>query len=142
MIETKDLKKTYGGLHALQGIDLTVEKGDLFGFIGPNGAGKTTTIRILTTLLEPTSGDAFVAGHSVRGNKSAIRGLVGYMPDSFGVYRDMTVTEYLHFFAAAWSCAKRSSSFRGGLSIALSSSSMRTGPVRPALSSSSTASCF
>lgn len=102
MIETQDLKKTYGALHALQGINLKVEKGDLFGFIGPNGAGKTTTIRILTTLLEPTSGDAFIGGHSVWKDKANIRGLVGYMPDSFGVYRDMTVTEYLHFFAAAY----------------------------------------
>jgi ABC-2 type transport system ATP-binding protein len=102
MIETKDLKKTYGSLNALQGLNLKVEKGDIFGFIGPNGAGKTTTIRILTTLLEPTSGDAFVDGHSVWKDKAKIRGLVGYMPDSFGVYRDMTVTEYLHFFAAAY----------------------------------------
>ena len=102
MIRTQDLKKTYGSLNALQGINLSVEKGDIFGFIGPNGAGKTTTIRILTTLLEPTSGDAFVGGYSVWKDKAKIRGLVGYMPDSFGVYRDMTVTEYLHFFAAAY----------------------------------------
>jgi ABC-2 type transport system ATP-binding protein len=102
LIETKKLAKNYGSLHALRGIDLLVNEGDLYGFIGPNGAGKTTTIRILTTLLEPTSGEAFVCGKSVWKDKQEIRGLIGYMPDSFGVYRDMTVVEYLHFFAAAY----------------------------------------
>ena len=102
MIETKQLKRTYGALSALKGIDLLVNDGDLYGFIGPNGAGKTTTIRILTTLLEPSSGEATVGGFSVWKQKQEIRGIIGYMPDSFGVYRDMTVTEYLHFFAAAY----------------------------------------
>jgi ABC-2 type transport system ATP-binding protein len=102
MIRTEKLAKTYQNLSALKGIDLQVESGDLFGFIGPNGAGKTTTIRILTTLLEPSSGDAWVDGLSVWHDKDKIRGVIGYMPDSFGVYRDMTVVEYLHFFAAAY----------------------------------------
>jgi ABC-2 type transport system ATP-binding protein len=102
VIRTVNLRKEYSGVTALKGIDLVVEEGDLFGFIGPNGAGKTTTIKILTTLLEPTSGDAFVGGFSVWDRKDEIRGLIGYMPDSFGVYRDMKVTEYLHFFAAAY----------------------------------------
>ncbi len=102
VIRTVNLRKEYSGVTALKGIDLVVEEGDLFGFIGPNGAGKTTTIKILTTLLEPTSGDAFVGGYSVWDRKDEIRGLIGYMPDSFGVYRDMKVTEYLHFFAAAY----------------------------------------
>jgi len=107
VIRTKALTKTYGGLSALKGINLEVNEGDLFGFIGPNGAGKTTTIRILTTLLEPSSGQATVNGHSVWKDKALIRGIVGYMPDSFGVYRDMTVTEYLHFFAAAYGIPNR-----------------------------------
>lgn len=102
MIETTNLTKTYGTFEALRGIDLRVEEGDVFGFIGPNGAGKTTTIRILTTLLEPTAGSAKVAGHDVLEDKAAIRKLIGYMPDNFGVYRDMTVLEYMHFFAAAY----------------------------------------
>jgi ABC-2 type transport system ATP-binding protein len=102
VITTKGLTKTYGQLQALRGIDLEVHEGDLFGFIGPNGAGKTTTIRILTTLLEPTKGEATVGGFSVWNQKQEIRGIIGYMPDSFGVYRDMTVVEYLHFFAAAY----------------------------------------
>jgi ABC-2 type transport system ATP-binding protein len=107
MISTSKLTKQYGALPALRGIDLDVHDGDLYGFIGPNGAGKTTTIRILTTLLEPSSGEATVAGLSVWKDRDKIRGIIGYMPDSFGVYRDMTVTEYLHFFAAAYGIPTR-----------------------------------
>jgi ABC-2 type transport system ATP-binding protein len=107
MIRTTDLTKRYGSTEALKGIDLHVEEGDLFGFIGPNGAGKTTTIRILTTLLEPSAGEATVAGFSVWTQKDQIRSMLGYMPDSFGVYRDMTVSEYLHFFAAAYGIPSR-----------------------------------
>lgn len=102
MIQTTNLIKHYGDFEALRGIDLLAESGDIYGFIGPNGAGKTTTIKILTTLLEPTGGDAFIDGRSVWDDKDAVRSMVGYMPDSFGVYPDMTVTEYLHFFAAAY----------------------------------------
>ena len=102
MIETVGLKKTYGTFEALRGIDLKVDKGDVYGFIGPNGAGKTTTIRILTTLLEPTEGHATVDGIDVWTHREDIRGIIGYMPDNFGVYRDMTVNEYLQFFAAAY----------------------------------------
>src|SRR3954467_6506938 len=102
MIETRDLTKKYGEMFAIRSIDLKLEQGDLFGFIGPNGAGKTTTMRILATLLEPTWGEASVCGHSVYKNPKEIRRLVGYMPDFFGVYDDMTVIEYLEFFAAAY----------------------------------------
>jgi ABC-2 type transport system ATP-binding protein len=102
VIQTTNLIKHYGDFEALRGIDLLAESGDIYGFIGPNGAGKTTTIKILTTLLEPTGGDAFIDGRSVWDDKDAVRSMVGYMPDSFGVYPDMTVTEYLHFFAAAY----------------------------------------
>lgn len=102
VIETRDLTKKYGDMFAIRSIDLKLEQGDLFGFIGPNGAGKTTTMRILATLLEPTWGEASVCGHSVYKNPKEIRRLVGYMPDFFGVYDDMTVIEYLEFFAAAY----------------------------------------
>ena len=107
MIETRNLRRVYGSLEALKGIDLHIEEGDVYGFIGPNGAGKTTTIRILTTLLEPTAGEAFVGGLSVWEEKEEVRRIIGYMPDSFGVYRDMTVTEYMHFFAAAYGIPRR-----------------------------------
>ena len=107
MIKTTGLSKSYGDFIALRGIDLDVAAGDIYGFIGPNGAGKTTTIKILTTLMEPTGGDASVAGKSVWDDKDSLRGLIGYMPDAFGVYPDMTVTEYLHFFAAAYGIGRR-----------------------------------
>ncbi len=102
MIETRGLTKHYGSLAALSDLTLTIEEGDIFGFIGPNGAGKTTTMRILATLLEPTRGQAFVAGMDVTRNGRDVRRLVGYMPDFMGVYDDLKVFEYLEFFAAAF----------------------------------------
>jgi len=102
MIETRALTKKYRKLTAVNQLNLRVERGELFGFIGPNGAGKTTTIQILATLLAPTSGEAFVAGQDVRKQGNTVRCLVGYMPDSFGVYENLRVHEYLGFFAAAY----------------------------------------
>ncbi len=102
MIETKDLTKTYGQLHAINHLDIKLERGDVFGFIGPNGAGKTTTMRILATLLNPTLGEAYVCGYSIYTKPKEIRRVIGYMPDFFGVYDDMKVIEYLEFFAAAY----------------------------------------
>ncbi len=102
MIKTVDLTKKYGDAFAIKSIDLNLSAGDLFGFIGPNGAGKTTTMRIIATLLEPSWGEAYVCGHSVHTQPKEIRRLVGYMPDFFGVYDDMTVVEYLEFFAASY----------------------------------------
>ncbi len=105
MIETVDLTKKYGDFFALESLTLKLERGDLFGFIGPNGAGKTTTIRILATLLAPSWGEAYVCGHSIYTHQREIRRAIGYMPDIFGVYDDMTVVEYLEFFAAAYRIA-------------------------------------
>ncbi|HMO14223.1 MAG TPA: ABC transporter ATP-binding protein [Pirellulaceae bacterium] len=102
MIKTDNLTKKYGELFAIKGINLELKQGDLFGFIGPNGAGKTTTMRIISTLLEPTWGEAYVCGFSIYNKPKEIRRLVGYMPDFFGVYDDMKVIEYLEFFAAAY----------------------------------------
>lgn len=102
LVETSDLTKRYGELYAIRSIELRLKAGDLFGFIGPNGAGKTTTMRILATLLSPSWGEAYVAGHSIYTHPKEIRRLVGYMPDFFGVYDDMRVLEYLEFFAAAY----------------------------------------
>jgi ABC-2 type transport system ATP-binding protein len=102
LIETRDLTKLYGPLHAVNRLDLKLERGDVFGFIGPNGAGKTTTMRILATLLKPTWGEAYVCGYSIYTHPRDIRRVIGYMPDFFGVYDDMKVIEYLEFFAAAY----------------------------------------
>jgi ABC-2 type transport system ATP-binding protein len=102
IIETKDLTKRYGPLVAVDALSLSVEQGAIFGFVGPNGAGKTTTMRMLTTLLQPTSGEAWVAGSSVTRNPRGVRRAIGFMPDFFGVYDDMKVWEYLDFFAACY----------------------------------------
>ena len=102
MIKTQDLTKVYGELRAIDNLTLELAEGDLFGYIGPNGSGKTTTMRILATLLNPTWGEAYVAGYSIYTHPKDIRRLIGYMPDFFGVYDDMKVIEYLEFFAAAY----------------------------------------
>jgi ABC-2 type transport system ATP-binding protein len=101
-VQTVGLTRMYGNLAALQGLDMTVHKGDLFGFIGSNGAGKTTTLRILSTFLRPSAGTATVLGHDVMRDANAVRHVIGYMPDFFGVYRDMEVAEYLDFFGACY----------------------------------------
>lgn len=102
MIETVGLTKRYRDRVALADLNLKIDQGDVFGFIGPNGAGKSMTIKILATLLRPTSGMARVAGYSVDAGVRDIRRAMGYMPDFFGLYDDLTVREYLEFFAAAY----------------------------------------
>jgi ABC-2 type transport system ATP-binding protein len=102
VIETRKLTKCYGSLIAANEIDLKLDEGDVFGFIGPNGSGKTTTMRMIATLLNPDYGEAYVCGKSIYTEPQEIRRLVGYMPDFFGVYDDMTVLEYLEFFASAY----------------------------------------
>ncbi|MGD9857846.1 MAG: ABC transporter ATP-binding protein [Planctomycetaceae bacterium] len=102
MIETRKLTKSYGKLIAANEINLKLEEGDVFGFIGPNGSGKTTTMRMIATLLDPDYGECYVCGQSIYTHPQEIRRLVGFMPDFFGVYDDMTVLEYLEFFAATY----------------------------------------
>src|SRR5207247_10746795 len=104
-VQTLGLTRTYGALTALNSLDLSVNRGDLFGFIGSNGAGKTTTLRILATFLAPSAGTAQVLGHDVVRDADAVRHVIGYMPDFFGVYKDMEVTEYLDFFGACYKIA-------------------------------------
>ncbi|MDA5107223.1 ABC transporter ATP-binding protein [Brevibacillus thermoruber] len=102
MIETVHLSKQYGSLRALSDLNLRIEQGKVFGFIGPNGAGKSTTMLILATLLEPTEGQAFVCGYDVMKEPAAVRQSIGYMPDFFGVYDNLTAREYLDFYAGAY----------------------------------------
>ncbi len=102
IVRTEGLVKRYDNTLAVAGIDLSVEQGEIFGLVGPNGAGKTTTLRILATLLMPSAGTAEIAGLSVTRNPDQVRRVLGFMPDSFGVYDDMKVWEYLDFFARCY----------------------------------------
>ncbi len=92
----------YGRFTAVRGIDLQIPPGEVFGFIGPNGAGKSSTIRVLATLQPEFEGYAHICGLSVRRHPQEVREKIGYVPDFFGVYDDLTAREYLHFFAAAY----------------------------------------
>jgi ABC-2 type transport system ATP-binding protein len=103
MITLDHLTKTYrrGRVPALDGLSLTIPERSIFGFVGPNGAGKTTTLRILATLLRPDGGSARISGEDVVAHPERVRQLIGYMPDFFGVYDDLKVTEYLDFYGEA-----------------------------------------
>lgn len=99
-VETQGLTKSYGKLVALDHVSLSVPEGSLFGLIGPDGAGKTTLYQILTTLLSPDAGNAIVAGLDVAKDYRRLRAEIGYMPERFSLYPDLTVMENLRFFAA------------------------------------------
>jgi len=101
-VRTDGLVKRYDGTLAVAGVDLEIAPGEIHGLVGPNGAGKTTTLKMLATVLEPTAGQAQVAGIDVVKERDSVRRVVGYMPDSFGVYDDMKVWEYLDFFARCY----------------------------------------
>lgn len=100
--EAEGLTRSYGDVTAIRGIDLTVEREEIFGLIGPDGSGKTTLLRILATLLIPDSGRASVEGMDTLRDMRKIRKIIGYMPGSFSLYRDLTVRENLNFFAAVF----------------------------------------
>jgi ABC-2 type transport system ATP-binding protein len=102
MIAVEQLTKTYGSRSALDHVSFEVPEREIFGFVGPNGAGKTTTLRILAALLEPTDGKAFIDGADVTKEPDKIHSRIGYMPDFFGVYDQLTVAEYLDFYAACY----------------------------------------
>ncbi len=102
MIEVEHFTKRYGDFMAVDDLNLSIGEGEIYGFIGPNGAGKSTTIRFLATLLKPTSGEGRIAGHSVTNDPMAVRRVIGFMPDDFGVYDGMKVWEFLDFFAVAY----------------------------------------
>ncbi|QEG17173.1 putative ABC transporter ATP-binding protein YbhF [Gimesia maris] len=103
MVEVKNLWVRYGKYEAVKGISFSIPKGEVFGFIGPNGAGKSSTIKVLATLQREYECDAVkINGISVKKAPHLIREMIGYMPDFFGVYEDLTAREYLHFFAAAY----------------------------------------
>jgi ABC-2 type transport system ATP-binding protein len=105
IVEITGLNKNYGRRKAVDDVNMTIESGEIFGLVGPNGAGKTTTMRMLVTLLKPDKGEIRVGGYSVRKFPREVRRQIGFMPDNFGVYGDLTVYEYLDFFGACYAIA-------------------------------------
>lgn len=98
-IGTFNLKKVFGDSIAVDNLNLEIKKGELFGLVGPDGAGKTTTMRLLTAIMEPSSGEAWVAGYSILTEGEGIKEKIGYMPQRFGLYEDLTVLENIIFYA-------------------------------------------
>ena len=101
------LTKTFGSRHAVEGLTLDIEEGEIFALVGPDGAGKTTTMRLLTAIMEPTSGDAWVAGHHIVKEAEAVNENIGYMSQRFGLYPDLTVMENIDFYADIYSVPRR-----------------------------------
>ena len=102
IIQVSNLTLLHQNRAIIDDLTFSVEEGDIFGFMGPNGAGKSATIRVLATLLAPTQGDILIDGYSVKSAPEKVRGLIGYVPDQYGVYPDMTTREYLDFFGACY----------------------------------------
>lgn len=100
------LHKRYGKIEAVAGITLEIQEGEIFGLLGPNGAGKTTTISVVATQLRPTSGDAVVFGHSVRRDVSAVRRMIGVVPQDIALYPKLTAAENIRFFGRMYGVAK------------------------------------
>lgn len=101
-IEVKELSKKFGKFTAVDRVSFNVEKGEVFGFLGANGAGKSTTIKMLCGILEPTSGDALVAGFSVMNEPDKVKRSIGYMSQRFSLYNDLTVEENINFFGGVY----------------------------------------
>lgn len=99
MLRVEGLQKRYGSFEAVKGVSFALEPGTIFGFVGPNGAGKTTTMKVIATLLRPTAGQVFIGDVDVLRQPGLARQRMGYMPDFFGVYDDLKVTEYMEFYA-------------------------------------------
>jgi ABC-2 type transport system ATP-binding protein len=105
-IRTENLTKVFSGYRVLDGLALDIKKGEIYGLVGPDGAGKTTIMRILAAVLDPTSGEAIVAGHSVLTEGERIKEKIGYMPQRFGLYEDLTVMENIVFYADLYDVPK------------------------------------
>jgi ABC-2 type transport system ATP-binding protein len=101
-IEVNNLTKKFSGFTAVDNISFNVKKGEIFGFLGANGAGKSTTIKMLCAILEPTTGDALVAGHSIKSQPEAVKKSIGYMSQRFSLYNDLTVEENINFFGGIY----------------------------------------
>jgi ABC-2 type transport system ATP-binding protein len=101
-LEVRALEKRYGAVRALAGIDLTIERGAVYGFLGPNGAGKTTTLRMVAGLLRPDAGAVSIFGHDISKNATAAKGVTAFLPDDPLLYGKLTPLEYLEFVAGLW----------------------------------------
>jgi ABC-2 type transport system ATP-binding protein len=101
-VQVRGLRKVFGDLVAVEGLDLEIRRGEVFGLLGPNGSGKTTTIRMLCGLLEPTAGGGTVVGRDLVTEPDEIRRDIGYMSQKFGLYEDLTVAENLRFYASIY----------------------------------------
>ena len=112
VIETQGLRKVFGERVALEGLNLVVHRGEVFGLLGANGSGKTTTIRMLCGLLAPTSGQARVVGYDVVRDAERVRQRIGYMSQRFGLYEDLTVLENLRFYSGVYGLRGRAASER------------------------------
>jgi drug efflux transport system ATP-binding protein len=106
-IRTENLSKAFGKNVAVDGLNLEVKKGELFGLVGPDGAGKTTIMRLLTAIMKPTSGKAWIEGHSILSEGEVIKEKIGYMSQRFGLYEDLTVIENIHFYADLYGVSKK-----------------------------------
>jgi ABC-2 type transport system ATP-binding protein len=102
VVEVRDLVKRFGSLAAVDHVSFSIRAGEIFGILGPNGSGKTTTIRMLCGLMRPTQGSAFVAGADVSTEPERVKSRIGYMSQSFGLYRDLTVDENLQFYGGVY----------------------------------------
>ena len=111
-IRTANLSKSFGDNSAVISLNLNIRKGELYGLVGPDGAGKTTTMRLLTAIMDPTSGDAWVAGHSILTEGERIKEKIGYMSQRFGLYEDLTVLENILFYADLYEVPNRQRSPR------------------------------
>ncbi|HWI64846.1 MAG TPA: ABC transporter ATP-binding protein, partial [Symbiobacteriaceae bacterium] len=99
MLKVDGLQKRFGGFTAVSDMNFALEPGAIYGFVGPNGAGKTTTMKMVATLLKPSAGQVFIGDVEVTRDPAVARRHMGYMPDFFGVYDDLKVTEYMEFYA-------------------------------------------
>jgi ABC-2 type transport system ATP-binding protein len=106
-IRTQNLAKAFGAHVAVENLNLEVKKGELFGLVGPDGAGKTTIMRLLTAIMRPTSGEAWIEGHSILSEGEEIKEKLGYMAQRFGLYEDLTVLENIHFYADLYGVSKQ-----------------------------------
>lgn len=106
LIKTHQLTKRYGSVSVVKGLNLEVKSGEIFGFLGPNGAGKTTTIKMLTGLMEPSDGQAFICGYDIRKQPTQAKGLMAYVPDQPKLYGKLSAREFLQLIAALYRMPK------------------------------------